>query len=75
MDCKEASVLLHALIDGEVDAGHAREIENHIAKCPACAAQLREFQEFRKIMAPHALRHTHVICTGKERVRYVSSAA
>jgi anti-sigma factor RsiW len=58
MDCKEASVLLHALIDGEVDAGHAREIENHIASCPGCAAQLREFQEFRKIMAPHALRHT-----------------
>ena len=41
MNCEEASVLLHALIDGELDAGHAREVEAHIATCPGCAAQLR----------------------------------
>jgi anti-sigma factor RsiW len=58
MDCKEARVLLHALIDGELDAGHAREIEKHIAECADCASQLREFQEFRKVMAPRALRYT-----------------
>ena len=28
-----------------------------------------------KNVTPHVLRHTAVICTGKERVRYVSSAA
>ena len=38
MTCDEAEILLHALIDGELDAGHAREVENHIAGCPRCAA-------------------------------------
>ena len=37
MTCDEAEVLLHELIDGELDAGHAREVESHIAGCPRCA--------------------------------------
>jgi anti-sigma factor RsiW len=57
MNCEEAGILLHALMDGELDAGHAREVEAHIANCPGCAAQLREFQEFRDTMAPSRLRH------------------
>jgi anti-sigma factor RsiW len=56
MNCEEVNVLLHALIDGELDAGHAREVEAHIASCPDCAAQLREFLEFRKKLTPAALR-------------------
>jgi len=40
MTCDEAEILLHALIDGELDAGHAREVEDHIAGCPRCAAAL-----------------------------------
>ena len=39
MTCDEAEILLHALIDGELDAGHAREVEDHIAGCPRCAAR------------------------------------
>lgn len=58
MNCEETSVLLHALIDGELDAGHAREVEAHIAACPDCAARYREFQEFRGVIAPEDLRHT-----------------
>jgi len=27
MTCDEARVLLHALLDGELDAGHAREVD------------------------------------------------
>ena len=42
MNCDEARLLLHALIDGELDAGHAREVETHIAACARCAAELRE---------------------------------
>ena len=52
MNCEEASVLMHALIDGELDAGHAREVEAHIAGCPDCAARLREFNELRQAMTP-----------------------
>jgi anti-sigma factor RsiW len=57
MNCEEAEVLLHALIDGELDAGHAREVEAHIAGCPNCAARLREFTEMRQAMNPATLRY------------------
>jgi anti-sigma factor RsiW len=58
MNCDEASILMHALIDGELDAGHARELETHIATCPGCAARLREFHELRKMMTPAGLRYS-----------------
>ena len=29
MTCDEAKVRLHALLDGELDASHAREVEVH----------------------------------------------
>src|SRR5438094_1407078 len=51
MTCDEAEVLLHALIDGELDAGHAREVENHIAGCPRCAAALRDYSEMSSAIA------------------------
>jgi anti-sigma factor RsiW len=28
--------MLHALIDGELDAGHARDVEAHVASCAGC---------------------------------------
>jgi anti-sigma factor RsiW len=57
MNCDEASVLMHALIDGELDAGHARELETHIATCASCAARLREVHELRRMMTPERLRY------------------
>ena len=57
MNCDEASVLLHALIDGELDAGNAREVETHIAACPDCAARLRDIQDLRKALVPAELRY------------------
>ena len=56
MKCEEAEVMIHALIDGELDAGHAREVEAHIAGCSSCAEKLREFQDLRKAMSPGSLR-------------------
>jgi anti-sigma factor RsiW len=47
MRCEEAEVLLHALIDDELDAGHARAIETHVATCQRCAAQLRDYRDMR----------------------------
>ena len=38
MQCDEAGGLINALIDGELDAVHARDVEAHIAQCPRCAA-------------------------------------
>lgn len=51
MTCDEAEVLLHALIDGELDAGHTREVEDHIAGCPRCAAALRDYRTMSKAIA------------------------
>ncbi|WP_213771271.1 anti-sigma factor [Bradyrhizobium sp. dw_78] len=58
MTCEEAEILLHALIDGELDAGHAREVEAHIAGCPRCAAQLAAYREMSKALADADLHYT-----------------
>ena len=57
MTCDEAEILLHALIDGELDAGHAREVEAHIASCPRCAAQFEAYREMSKAVAGAGLRY------------------
>jgi len=51
MNCSEAEVLIHALIDGELDAGHARDVEAHVASCADCAGKLAAFRELRQAMA------------------------
>jgi anti-sigma factor RsiW len=56
MTCEETRLLVHALIDGELDAGHAREVEAHLADCPRCAAQLRDYRVMRQALAAPALR-------------------
>jgi len=56
MNCAEADILLHALIDGELDAGHARDVEAHIASCPACAGKLESFRAMREAMAGAGLK-------------------
>src|SRR3954447_19718776 len=58
MTCNEAEILLHALLDGELDAGHAREVEDHIAGCPRCAAELRTLRDMHKAMTDADLRYT-----------------
>ena len=58
MTCDEAEVLLHALIDGELDAGHARDVEAHIADCPRCAPQLAAYREMSRQVADADLRYT-----------------
>ncbi|KJC62663.1 membrane protein [Bradyrhizobium sp. LTSPM299] len=57
MTCEEAEVLLHALIDGELDAGHAREVETHIEGCPHCAELMQEYREISQAMAATDLRY------------------
>jgi len=51
MNCAECEILLHALIDGELDAGHSRDVEAHVAGCAACAAKLKSFRALRNAMA------------------------
>jgi anti-sigma factor RsiW len=57
MTCDEAKILLHALIDGELDAGHAREVEAHVAGCATCAAELADYRKMRETIAKADLRY------------------
>ena len=58
MTCAEAEIMLHALLDGELDAGHAREVEAHLELCSLCAAQLRAYRELQQAMPAAQLRFT-----------------
>jgi anti-sigma factor RsiW len=51
MTCEETDILLHALIDNELDAGHAGQVEAHAASCPHCTAQLRVYREMHAAMS------------------------
>lgn len=57
MTCEEAEVLLHALIDSELDAGHSREVEAHVAGCARCAARLAAYRDLRQALDGGRLRH------------------
>src|ERR1700742_4737912 len=58
MTCDEAEILLHALIDGELDAGHARDVESHVVTCPRCAPQLSAYREMSRQIADADLHYT-----------------
>ena len=58
MNCAECEVLLHAQIDGELDAGHARDVEAHTASCTGCAEKLDAFRTMRTAMAGAGLKET-----------------
>jgi anti-sigma factor RsiW len=57
MTCDEALVLVHALIDGELDASHARDVEAHTASCARCAAELAAAQGLRQALHGNDLAH------------------
>jgi len=56
MTCDQVEVLLHALIDNELDAGHAHDVEAHVAACARCAGQLRQFRDLHTAMSSPKLR-------------------
>src|ERR1700759_4787186 len=58
MTCDEAEILLNALIDGELDAGHAREVEQHVAGCQRCTATLAAYRKMNEAVASADLRYT-----------------
>ncbi|WP_457105930.1 anti-sigma factor family protein [Methylobacterium sp. P5_C11] len=48
--CGEA-ILLHALLDRELDAANILRCEAHVASCPTCAAQLDRLRAMRERLA------------------------
>lgn len=57
MNCETAEVLVHALLDGELDAGHARAVEEHVDHCPRCAAVLAGARDLRRALVQVDLTH------------------
>ncbi|HEY2482644.1 MAG TPA: anti-sigma factor [Caulobacteraceae bacterium] len=49
--CPDRELMLHALLDGELDAANALEIETHLKTCPGCAAWFRTLQALRERLA------------------------
>jgi anti-sigma factor RsiW len=58
MNCAQPEIMLHALIDGELDAGHARGVEAHVVSCPACAEKLKAFRAMHAAMTGAGLKET-----------------
>jgi anti-sigma factor RsiW len=56
MTCAESEVLTHALLDGELDAGHARDVEAHLGICPRCSAQRDAYRGLQQAMSSAQLR-------------------
>ncbi len=56
--CPDKELLLHALVDGELDAGNALAIEAHVAGCAGCAAELEAIREVKARLKAAPLAHT-----------------
>lgn len=46
--CSEWNLMLQGFVDGELDAAHSLQIEQHIAVCPHCAEQLKGLQALKQ---------------------------
>jgi len=55
--CPDQELLLQALADNELDAGHAAAVEAHVAGCAGCAAELAAIREVGKRLAAAPLRY------------------
>jgi anti-sigma factor RsiW len=56
MNCAEIEILVHALIDGELDAGHARKVEVHTTTCSACGEKLASLRALRQAIGGAGLK-------------------
>jgi anti-sigma factor (TIGR02949 family) len=54
--CPDKIDLLHAFLDGELDAVNAAAFEAHLKTCPGCSAALAELQALRGRLSDPALR-------------------
>jgi anti-sigma factor RsiW len=54
--CSRWELMLHGFIDGELDAAHSLELEQHLATCPECAGQLERFQVLKQVVSQKGVR-------------------
>jgi anti-sigma factor RsiW len=54
--CSGWQLMLHGFVDGELDAAHSLEFEQHLATCPDCAGQLERFQTLKQVVSQKGVR-------------------
>ena len=54
--CSGWHLMLHGFIDGELDAAHSLEFEQHLVACEHCAAELERFRVLRLIVGQKGVR-------------------
>jgi anti-sigma factor RsiW len=57
MSCETTQVLMHGLIDAELNVAHIRAVELHVASCRRCGAHLRDYRTMRRAVRGQAHRH------------------
>ncbi len=56
MKCREASQLIHSLLDGELPNDLGSRVEGHLSDCPACAQRRSEIEAVKELISqPHTL--------------------
>jgi anti-sigma factor RsiW len=53
--CAEWELMLHGVVDGELDAAHSLQIERHIASCRHCAEQLESLKAMKRRIAQNGV--------------------
>lgn len=56
LPCADRELMIHGLIDGELDSLHAMTIESHLATCPHCAAEFARLQAGRSLLGREDVR-------------------
>ena len=54
--CADKTLMLHGLLDGELDAANAVALEEHLKTCQGCADDLRRLQGLRETLSMPGLR-------------------
>ena len=55
--CSDKALLLHALVDNELDVASVALLQGHVTGCAGCAAELRELQALKSLLADERVRH------------------
>src|SRR3954469_11937013 len=55
--CADMKLLMHGLLDGELDAANALKCDEHLAACGACTAEFESYQALRQAIRTGDARH------------------
>jgi anti-sigma factor RsiW len=57
VECEAAKLLIHPYVDGELDAGHVLEVDQHVADCAACAQAVERVRAVGSAVSGAGLRY------------------